>query len=73
MLGGKEVRPVLRKLIASMLGDEQASGGVERKSLAVAQSGRVAFRRRETLILCIGVVAPCAGAGFELGAWLMTG
>ena len=63
-LGGKEARPVLRKLIAAVLGDEKTPGGVERKSFTVAQAGRIAFRRRETLIRFVCVIEPRASRGF---------
>jgi hypothetical protein len=65
---GKKARPVLRELVAAMLGDKETARGIEHKSLAVVQPGRIAFRRRETLIFFVGVIKPYAGAGFELGA-----
>jgi hypothetical protein len=49
-------RPILRELIAAVLGDEQAAGGIEGKAFAVAQPRGVALRRREMLILFVGVV-----------------
>ena len=46
-------RPVLRELIAAVLGDEETPGGVEREAFAVAQPGGVALRRREMLIFLL--------------------
>src|SRR5262249_32271405 len=62
LAGVKVARPILRELIAAVLGDEQAPGGIEGKAFAVAQTGGVALRRREMLILFVGVVKPDAGA-----------
>src|SRR4029077_6415774 len=61
LIGREQVWPVLRELVAAVHGGEQTPGGIKRESLAVAQSGGVAFLRREMLILFVRIIEPGAG------------
>ena len=54
-----------------MHGGEQAPGGIKRETLTVAQSGGVAFLRREMLILFVRIIEPSAGAGLQLNTRLV--
>src|SRR5208283_3185389 len=64
------LRPVLRELIPAMLCDEQPSVGVDRKAFAVADTGCIAFSRREFLVGLVRIIAPRAAAGLLLRAGL---
>src|SRR5476649_1349167 len=61
LLDGVELRPVLRQLIAPMLGRKKMSGGIEREALAIAETGGVTLGGRENLPRLISVIAPDAG------------
>src|SRR5580692_4354749 len=63
-----EFRPILRQLIPAMLGYINSTGGVECEALAIADPGGEALGRRKVLPGPVRVVAPGAGARFELRA-----
>jgi hypothetical protein len=55
-----EIDPVLRELVAAVLSHEQPTGGIEGKTLAVADTGCVTFLGGEPLSCLVGVIAPRA-------------
>src|ERR1700720_3431301 len=61
-----EFRPILRQLIPAMLGYINSTGGVECEALAIADPSGEALGRREVLPGPVRVVAPSAGARYEL-------
>src|SRR5204863_7895719 len=65
--------PVLVQLIAAVLRDEEAPGGIEVEALAVANARGIALLGREHLIGLAGVVAPDASARLELVAGIVAG
>ncbi len=60
LLHGIELGPVLRELVAPVLGRKQMARGVERKSFAIADTSGKALGGRERLACLVGVVAPDA-------------
>jgi hypothetical protein len=66
-----EARPVLKELIATVLGREQTAGVVEGEALTIAQTGDKALLGRKDLSRLVSVIASRAGARFLLGAWVV--
>ena len=65
-----ELRPILAKLIASVLRCKQPARAVESKAFAVPETGYEAPGRRKALTRLVRIVDPCAGSRFQLGAGL---
>src|SRR6266852_4523664 len=65
-----ELWPILRQLIAAVLGEINSARGVDGEALAVTDPGGEAFGRGEALPHPVGIVAPGAAARLELGAWI---
>ena len=66
-----ESRPVLKELIATVLGREQAAGVVEGEALAIAKSAYEALLGRKDLSRLVSVIAPrAARVSFSVhGLW----
>jgi hypothetical protein len=73
LLGIVEARPILKELIATMLGREQSAGVVEGEALAISQAAHETLLGRKDLSRLVGVIEPRAGARLLLGAWVVAG